>query len=264
MDQISILAVNMCQRNVAMHALLSSNVFDSILCIQEPWFNHIGVVQVDTKHEGRDVLRGAAHPNWDIYYPYFTNDTQAKVITYAQKYSITHPDRKTVIHTVSHLDLARHPTILITDHHVGKDCLHIINFYHDVNDPSSLQTLTSLDLDCTVPTIPVRDFNLYAPAWSPQGLPQPSQVENFEQWAVGQTFELYTEKGEITRRGREGEQDSTLDLTWHNFSASLNVLLTSPTINWEASLGSDHAGICSTWVLSFAKYSGASLSIMHI
>jgi hypothetical protein len=70
-----------------------------------------------------------------------------------RKYSISRPDRKTVIHTVSRLDLARHLTLLITDHHIGNECLRIINFYHDVNDPSSLQTLTSLDLDCTVSTI---------------------------------------------------------------------------------------------------------------
>src|ERR1700761_4658446 len=107
MDQVSILAVNMRRRNAAMHALLSSNVLDSILCTQEPWFNRVGVARVDSEREGKDVLGGAAHPNWDIYYPYFTNDTRAKVITYARKFSVTRPNRKTTIHTVSRLDLAR-------------------------------------------------------------------------------------------------------------------------------------------------------------
>ena len=50
-------------------------------------------------------------------------------------------------------------TLLITDHHIKQECIRIINFYHDVNNPLSLRTLTSLELDPEVPTILVGDFN---------------------------------------------------------------------------------------------------------
>ena len=48
------------------HALLATNKTDDLLCIQEPWFSHIGVACVDDEWDGQDVLEGAAHPNWDL------------------------------------------------------------------------------------------------------------------------------------------------------------------------------------------------------
>ena len=57
---------------------------------------------------------GAAHPNWNIKYPYFTDSQCAKVITYTRKFTRMHRRKQTSIRTVARLDLARHPTILIT------------------------------------------------------------------------------------------------------------------------------------------------------
>ena len=185
MDRVAILVVNMRRRNTAMHALLETNTSDDILCSQEPWFSRIGVNRADNAREGRDVFGGAAHPNWSINYPYFTNTQRAKVITYtrkfvrshsrkfvrshSRKFVRSHSRKQTPIRTVARLDLARHPTILITDHYVSQDCLRIINFYHDVNDPSSLRTLISLELDPEVPTMLIGDFNMHSPSWSPEG-----------------------------------------------------------------------------------------------
>ena len=249
MDRVAILAVNMRRRNAATHALLETNSTDDILCSQEPWFSRIGVTRADDAREGRDVLGGAAHPNWTIHYPYFTTSQRAKVMTYTRKFTRTHGRKQTPIRTVTRLDLARHPTLLITDHHVNKDCLRIINFYHDVDDPSSFRALTSLDLDPEVPTILVGDFNMHSPSWSPEGWTRSPRSDPFERWAAGQTMELQTGKGDVTRRGREEERPSTLDLTWHNLAASLTLTLTPPTLDWEASLGSDHAGIRTQWLL---------------
>ena len=41
---------------------------------------------------------------------------------------------------------------------------------------------------------------------------------------------------------------STLDLTFHNMTTEMNTVITPPTIDWSASIGSDHAGIRSTWI----------------
>ena len=249
MDRVAILAVNMRRRNAAMHALLETNTTDDLLCCQEPWFSRIGVTRADDAREGRDVLGGAAHPDWTIHYPYFTGQQRAKVITYARKFTRIHSRKQTPIRTVARLDLARHPTILITDHHINQDCIRVVNFYHDVDDPTSIRALTALELDPEVPTILLGDFNMHSPSWSPEGWTRSPRSEAFETWAACQTLELQTGKGDITRRGKLDERPSTLDLTWHNFAASLSLTLTPPTLDWEASLGSDHAGIRTQWLL---------------
>ena len=106
MDRVAILAVNMRRRNTAMHALLETNTTDDILCSQEPWFSRIGVARADNAKEGKDVLGGTAHPNWNISYPYFTDSQRAKVITYTRKFTRTHSRKQTAIRTVARLDLA--------------------------------------------------------------------------------------------------------------------------------------------------------------
>lgn len=249
MDRVAILSVNMRRRNAAMHALLETNTTDDVLCSQEPWFSRIGITRADDAREGRDVLGGAAHPNWSIHYPYFTDLQRAKVIMYTCNFTRSHSQKQTPIRTVARLDLARHPSLLITDHYVNRDCLRIINFYHDVDDPSALRTLISLDLDPEIPTMLIGDFNMHSPSWSPEGWARSPRAVPFETWAASQTLELQTGKGDITRRGREEERPSTLDLTWHNLAASISLTLTPPTLDWEASLGSDHTGIRTHWLL---------------
>ena len=235
--------------NAAMHALLSTNEEDDLLCVQEPWFQRIGVQRSDTMKHGKDISGGAAHPDFTLIYPYYTNDRIAKVMTYARKYARTDKGRRTTpIRTIPRLDLSAHPTILITDHYVDQDKIRIINFYNDVDDPSSLQSLLALELDFTFPTLLVRDFNLHSRSWSPENIPRSPNSHKFETWAADQTLSLQTTRGTITRRGREGKCSSTLDLTFHNMAAESNTVITPPTIDWPASIGSDHVGIRSTWI----------------
>lgn|ERR1700761_4088395 len=90
-------------------------------------------------------------------------------MTYACKYAHTKGQKATPIHTIPHLDLVQHPTILITNHYVDHNHLHIINFDHDVDNPSSIHSLISLSLDTTFSTVLVGDFNLHSHSWSPEG-----------------------------------------------------------------------------------------------
>lgn len=249
MYKCNILSVNMRRMNAAMHALLSTNEDNDLLCVQEPWFNRIGVRRNDKERQGMDVSGGAAHPDFTLVYPYYTNNHVAKVMTYARKYARTKEGkRSTPIRTIPCLDLARHPSILITDHHVEQDRLCIINYYNDVDDKSSLQTLLSLSLNTTFPTILIGDFNLHSRSWSPETIPRSPNAQLFETWAADQTFTLQTIPGTITRRGHAGEHSSTLDLTFHNLATELGMTITPPTLDWEASLGSDHAGIHTSWI----------------
>ena len=171
--------------NVAMHALLSTNEEDDILCVQEPWFNRIGVWRNDKEKSGTDVSGSAAHPDFTLIYPYYTNDRIAKVMTYTRKYARTTKGKHTTpIRTIPRLDLASHPTILITDHYVNQDKLRVINYYNDVNDPSSLQSLLTLSIDSTFPTILVGDFNLHSRSWSLENIPRSPNAHKFETWAA--------------------------------------------------------------------------------
>jgi hypothetical protein len=147
------------------------------------------------------------------------------------------------------LDLAKHPTILITDIYIQKDLLRVVNYYNDVDNASSLNTLLSLDLDRTVPTLLVGDFNLHSRSWLPSSWERSTDAPRYEQWAASQMFALQTHPGDITRQGAGTERSSTLDLTWHNWALELDVALTPPpTLDWGASLGLDHCGIHSTWL----------------
>ena len=168
-----LLAVNMRWRNFAMHALLASNVDDDVLCVTEPWFSHIGVARDDAHREGLDVLGGAAHPNWDIHYPYFTADQRAKVMMYTRRHSRARQRQLIPWRCVVRPDLGHHPSLLIADIHDGPTVLRVVTFYNDVDDPSALQALLRLSLPPDVPTILVGDFNLHSPSWSPPTSPAP-------------------------------------------------------------------------------------------
>ena len=85
------------------------------------------------------------------------------------------------------------------------------------------------------------DFNCHSPKWSPPGFPRSPTSNRIEEWAAGNGLELLTTPGVPTRRGEGGQRDSTIDLTWRNFVASLHNTFQHTTPDWEGSVGSDHA-----------------------
>ena len=192
-----------------MHSLLATNETDDLICVTEPWFSHIGVTRADDERDGRDVLGGAAHPNWDLHYPYFCGDQRAKVMVYARKFSRDRRRAHLPWRLVVRHDLGCHPSLLIVDVHDGPSLLRIISFYHDVDDESSMSSLLALDLDPTIPTVLLGDFNLHSPSWSNLGLSRSPRSTAFEAWAASQTFTLDTPTGTITRHGHEGKRPST-------------------------------------------------------
>ena len=247
MSSYPLLSVNMQRHNAAMHSLLETNKSDNILFVQEPWFDQVGVQRVDNARTGVDVLGGVAHPDWDLFYPFFTNNKWAKVITYRRKQI---NGRLNPLRVVPRLDLVQHNTILITDIYIGNNLLRAINYYNDVADSSSFASLTSLELDPTVPTILVGDFNIHSRTWSPEGWTRSPNTPPLEQWAANQTLSLHSHPREITRKGMDAERPSKLDLTWHNKATESLLSLTPPIIDWSASLGSNHAGVRTEWVTS--------------
>ena len=231
-----------------MHSLLTTNVTDDLICITEPWFNHIGTARSDTLRDGCDVLGGAAHPNWDIQYPYFTDNQRAKVMVYSHQFHQEQPSLCIPWRLVVRNDIGRHPCLLIIDVYDGSTLLWVITFYRDADDPSSITALLGLDLDPTIPTLLIGDFNYHSPTWSAPELGTSPHCATFEMWAASQTFTVQTPSGMITRCSHDGECPSPLDLTLHNLASNLNANLSPPLYDWAASLRSNHVGICTSVV----------------
>ncbi|KAN0130578.1 hypothetical protein V8E53_011664, partial [Lactarius tabidus] len=223
-----------------MHALLNTNKIDDLLFIQEPWFNHIGIARSDVHREGVDVLGGASNPSWTLAYPYFTPEQRAKVMIYSRKHDRDHPFKKNFCRLNTCNDLAAHPCILITDIMVGHIKWRTINFYNDIADPTALATLLSLDLDSTIPTLLVRDFNIHSPSWSAADWAQSSTAPKLEEWLATQMFSMLMQPTVPTHKGENSARDSTIDLVWINFAASIQNSFQGTQIDWEGSMGSDH------------------------
>ena len=226
-----------------MHSLLATNETVNLICVTEPLvFLHQWVTH------GWDVLGGAAHPNWDLHYPFFHDEQCAKVMVYTWKFSHDHCRACLSWRLAVRNDLGCHPSLLIVDVHDRPSLLHTITFYHDVDNKSSMSTLLALNLNPTIPTLLIGDFNLHSPSWSEPGLGHSPQSVAFKAWVAGQTFTLDTPTGTITCRGCDNKCPSMLDLMWHNLAMDRSADLTPPLYDWPASLGSDHCGVRSYWV----------------
>jgi hypothetical protein len=242
-------SINMRHWNTSMHALLNSNKMDNILFIQEPWFNRIGVARSNTHREGVDMLGGASNPSWTLSYPYFTPDQCAKVMTYSRIHDRDHPFKKNYCRVNTCNDLVAHPCLLISDILVRHIKWRAINFYNDTADNSALASLLSLDMDSTIPTLLIGDFNIHSPSWSSSDWSRSSTALKLEEWLAAQTFTMLTQPGVPTHRGENGARDSTIDLVWINFAASIQNSFQGAHVDWEGLLGSDHA-LIRTFVLT--------------
>jgi hypothetical protein len=153
---------NMCRSNAATHALLNSNPISHLLLIQEPWFDTIGTARADQSREGVDVLGGAASPGWDLYYP--TNDTThcPNVMAYSHKCDWVDRESPARFSISPQQDLCVQPCVQVLDLATGPEIWRIVNFYHDKQDATLLETLLALDLDPLIPTLVTGDFNTHS------------------------------------------------------------------------------------------------------
>ena len=237
---IRIASVNMRKRNAATHALLNSDKATNLFLIQEPWFNKIGTARNDNARQGVDIRGGVASPDWELIYPSFTEGQRPKVMAYARKNSAQY-SRAPHFTVVPRIDICSHPTLQVLDIILNKEQWRVINFYHDVRDNTSLQALLALDIDATIPTLLIGDFNLHARSWSLPDTPRSPQATLFEEWAEANLLNLANNPGDITRRGAEHERDSVIDLAWFNDAATQGATFAGLEVDWAGSLGSDHA-----------------------
>jgi hypothetical protein len=107
-------------------------------------------------------------------------------------------------------------------------------------DPSALDALVALDLDATIPTLLVGDFNLHSPSWSPTGWDMSQGAHRLEEWAASQTLDLLSKPRIPTRMGEGGGCNSTLDLVWCNMAALIQGTFVGAEVDFRGSQGSDH------------------------
>jgi Endonuclease-reverse transcriptase len=235
---IHIASVNMRKRNAVTHALLNSNNNAHLMLIQEPWFDKIGTARKDNARQGIDVLGGVAAPKWELIYPGHTEKQVPKVMAYVRKPTTNSPH----FNVVPRLDICSHPTLQVLDVVFDdEETWRVINFYHDIRDDTSLQALLSLDIDALTPTLIIGDFNTHAQTWSLPDTPRSQWAPRIEEWAALNLLTLANTQGEVTRRGAEHERDSVIDLAWYNEAAIQFTTFSDLKIDWEGSLGSDHA-----------------------
>ena len=161
-------------------------------------------------------------------------------MTYACKQA-TNNNEPAPFHISPQFDLCSHLCLQILDIiHKGEHWC-IINFYHDVQDKFSLQALLSLDIEATIPTLIMGDFNTHSPRWSPLNVLHSHWATNIKEWATSNLLTLANTPGTITCRGASHKRDSTIDLVWFNEAAVLAANFSNLEIDWEGSLGSDHA-----------------------
>jgi hypothetical protein len=213
MHKFSFTSVNMRRHNAAMHALLNDNGEDDLLCVQELWFNPVGTARCDNMINGKDVLGGAANPRWRLAYPSLANGQRAKAMTYIRLHDCIAKFKPNHCQLIVRNNLASHPCLLITDIRSSTYYWRVINFYNDIADPSALDALVGLDLDATIPTLLVGDFNLHSPSWSPMGWDTSWGAHRLEEWAVSQTLDLLSKLRIPTHMGEGGGCNSTLDVT---------------------------------------------------
>jgi hypothetical protein len=223
-----------------MHMLLNDNNEDDLLCVQEPWFNPVGTARCDNMIQGKDVLGGAANPKWRLTYPSFTNGQRAKVMMYIRLHDRFSKFKPNYCQLIVRNDLATHPCLLILDIWIGTYYWRVINFYNDTDDPSALNTLLGLDLDASVPTLIMGDFNLHSLSWSPGGWQTSRNLGRLEEWMATHTFDLLSKPCIPTRMGEGGAHNSTIDLVWHNMAAQIQGTFVGAEINFGNSVGSDH------------------------
>ena len=151
---------------------------------------------------------------------------------------------------VPHLDISAHHCLQVLDVVFNNETWHIVNFYNDVWNNTSLKVLLNFGVDANMPMLILGNFNTHSPTWSPLDTPQSSWVRQIEEWAARNLLTLVNNPGKITHKGAEHEWDSVLDLAWYNKAEVQASTFTNLVIDWEGSLGSDHAHLqvtAQTW-----------------
>lgn len=124
-------------------------------------------------------------------------------MTYGRKHNKEKVFKPNYLRTSARRDLCSHPSILISNITTRSFTWCIINFYNDMDDISAINTLLSLDIDPTIPTLLAGDFNAYGTTWYDMfDGPAPTSIQRksgtrIEAWALALfSWPSHTQGGE--------------------------------------------------------------------
>jgi hypothetical protein len=143
----------------------------------------------------------------------------------------------------NNFDLTSNHHVMTLDVHLGSSSFCILNLYHDTDNLLSLRNILNLELDPVIPMIVGSNFNMHSWTWSPPRIRPSPWALDLEDWALSQTLHLVNELGVRTHRGKGQQWDMTLDLVWVNAAAVLDEAFHDLTVDFDASIGSDHTGL---------------------
>jgi len=160
---IQIMSVNMNRQSHLTHSLLQTMTADIIL-IQEPWIGTVATARSDTDPLGSAIPGTTNNNMWDCFLPKFTDPDSVCVAAYV-RFDLAHTFS---IHNDTSHPLASLESLVLT-FSFEEEVLCILNVYHCVPpEPRThnLLHLLSNDLDPTIPTLVLGDFNTHSHIWS--------------------------------------------------------------------------------------------------
>ena len=245
---LKIVSININKQSALLHTLLQTSDAD-ILLVQEPWHGTISTARSDTDPRGIPVLGSTTNDKWQLHYPPHLPDERCLVATYVK----TQIDKS--VSVVNHLT---HPmataSSMIIDIVTGNKVLRLINVYHQVSRDEgghhSLPHILSSELDYSIPTLLMGDFNTHSIYWSlPHSRPSP-WADTLTDWFDDQGLHLQNHEGVPTWHSNRDDDDlrpSVLDLALLNPAAIFSDQFSDLSVSFENSLSSDHAELSIYW-----------------
>jgi hypothetical protein len=135
---------------------------------------------------------------------------------------------------------------------VGKARLRSANIYNRGSAPTRRAAVDALIASSWAETpddhLVSGDFNLHHPMWEGADQRAESQAaRDVVDWAESNGLALASTTGVATRRGQDGQRDSTIDLVWSSTEALAWARVSEVEVTFADSVGSDHAALTWTW-----------------
>jgi hypothetical protein len=241
-----VLQLNVARSNTRMHGILNDDDYSEfdIILFQEPWYGRTGLERSSALTTGEPIYGTIANTAWDGFIPSNANSSNpARVATYVRK--------RLRIAARPRPDIVETPDIICVSLQWEKASATIVNVYNPGpgRRATSVHLLTEVDLDPSLPTAVVGDFNLHHAAWSLNDRygrgSSCTAAEQLIEWLASNTLTLENDTQVSTRIGRSNQQDSILDLTFWNHAATASDTFTDWECRPDLVLRSDHNAI--TW-----------------
>jgi len=242
---LQIMSVNLNRQSHLTHTLLQTTTADIIL-VQEPWIGTVTTARSDTDPLG-SAIPGATNNNmWDCFLPAFTNPDSVRVAAFV-RYDIA---RTFTINNETTHPLATLESMVLT-FSFEDETLRILNVYHRVPPEPRTHNLLHLfshDLDPTIPTLVLGDFNTHSHIWSFPYSTISSWATELVDWFDNQGLELLNPPRVATwESGRDDRRPSVLDLALINEAAAISGQISDLQISFQESISSDHATLRLLW-----------------